>query len=72
MLQIGDRIRVKAKTGGPDIAPHLARFRLKLWGAEGVIADITPQIERPIVALFQDTSMPGAVRFWPGDLLRIG
>ena len=71
MLKVGDRVRVKAKTGGPDIAPILDRFRLRLWGHEGVVTAVVPQLDRPIVVAFADPNVPATVRFWGYDLLTL-
>lgn len=72
MLKVGDRVRVKAKTGGPDISPRLAHLRLQLWGQTGTVEDIVPQIDRPIVVGFSDPDLPPRVRFWGYDLLEVG
>lgn len=71
MLQVGDRVRVKAKTGGPDVIPLWAHLRLRLWGQTGIVVAVFPLLDRPIVVGFCDPDLPRAARFWGYDLLEV-
>lgn len=71
MPKIGDRVRVKATTGGPDIAPSLDRFRLRLWGCKGVVVAVFPYLDWPILVEVMDPDLPPFVRFWKQDLLEV-
>lgn len=72
MLQVGNRVRVKARTDGPNISSHLAHLRLRLCGETGIVEDVVPQLDRPIVVGFSDPDLPHRVRFWGYDLLEVG
>lgn len=71
MLQVGDHVRVKAKTGGPDVSERLAYCRLLLQGQQGVIVDIVSLLDRPVVVAFTDIFVPAKVRFWKEDLREV-
>lgn len=72
MLQIGDCVQIKARTGGPDVHQRHAGCRLLLWGQRGVVVDVAPLLNRPVLVAFSDAFVPATVRFWPGDLSKIG
>lgn len=71
MLKIGDRVKVKARADGPDVAASLASRRVWLWGEEGTVVDIIPQLDRPVVVALEALDLPGLVRFCAKDLRAI-
>jgi len=71
MLQVGDRVRVKAQDGGPDVSLVRSRYRLQLVGLTGTVTAVLPNFDRPIVVGFVDPAVPPLVRFWGYDLLEV-
>jgi len=68
MFKLGDRVVVRAPSNGPSLIAEQRCYRLFLWGAQGVVVDVFPSLECPIVVAFADPSLPAQVRFLPGDL----